>query len=116
MRSDSLEEEIATKSDMLRQLAREQAEGQQWRSRYEDEGLVSEDELDDLRRKQLAQIAELQNEVNAVASRLQTLEKQKGRLTADADSARADAESLAGTVGFLVFCPKIFFYVVQISF
>ena len=42
----------------------------------------------------MAQIAELQNEVNAVAARLQSLEKQRHRLTTEADSARAEAESL----------------------
>ena len=111
--SESLEEEIGHKSDLIRQLTREQAEAHQWCSRFENEGLVPgnptfpsfcisilllirlsviryrsemrmgitqiydlDEELDDLRRKQIAQIADLQNEVNAVAARLQSLEKQ----------------------------------------
>lgn len=55
----------------------------------------SDDELDDLRRKQLAEIAELQNEIDVVNARLQSMEKQRARLSAETDSARADADSLA---------------------
>lgn len=78
---------------MLRQLTREQAEAQQWRSKFESEGLVGEDELDDLRRKQLAEIAELQNDLDAVNVRLQSLEKQRARLGAESDAARIDADA-----------------------
>uniref|UniRef100_A0A914L0P7 Myosin heavy chain n=1 Tax=Meloidogyne incognita TaxID=6306 RepID=A0A914L0P7_MELIC len=92
---ETLEEEVASRSNLLRQLAREQSEAQQWRSKFEGEALVSDDELDDLRRKQLAEIAELQNEIDVVNARLQSMEKQRARLSAETDSARADADSLA---------------------
>ena len=58
---------------MLRQLSREQAEIQQWRSRYESDGMVSGDDADELRRKQLAQIAELQNDLDSATARLNNL-------------------------------------------
>lgn len=70
--------------------------------------------MDELRRKQLAEIAELQNELvgnynytvscrimqygivqDAVNARLQSLEKQRARLGAEADGARIDADALA---------------------
>ena len=54
-----------------------------------------DDELDELRRKQLAEIAELQNEIDVVNARLQSMEKQRARLSAETDSARADADALA---------------------
>jgi myosin protein heavy chain len=92
---ETLEEEIASKSNLLRQLTREQAEAQQWRSKYESEGLVPDEELDDLRRKQLAEIAQLQNEVDTLNARLQSLEKQRARLSAEADGARGDADALS---------------------
>ncbi|CAD5233385.1 unnamed protein product [Bursaphelenchus xylophilus] len=91
---DSLEEEIAGKSDLLRQLAREQGEIEQWRSRYESEGMVSADDADELRRKQIAQIAELQNELDSATVRLANLEKQKARLTNEADAARTECDIL----------------------
>ncbi|KAI6204528.1 hypothetical protein M3Y94_00684900 [Aphelenchoides besseyi] len=91
---DSLEEEIASKSDLIRQLNREQAEIQQWRSRYESEGMVSADDADELRRKQLQQIAELQNDLDSASARLNNLEKTKARLSNEADAARTEADIL----------------------
>ncbi|KAI6239365.1 CRE-MYO-2 protein [Aphelenchoides fujianensis] len=91
---DSLEEEIASKSDLIRQLSREQAEIQQWRSRYESEGMVSADDADELRRKQIAQIAELQNDLDSATARLNNLEKTKARLANEADAARTEADIL----------------------
>ena len=56
---------------------------------------LSDEELDELRRKQLAEIAELQNELDTVNARLQSLEKQRARFGAEADGARADADALS---------------------
>uniref|UniRef100_A0A915EFF8 Myosin motor domain-containing protein n=1 Tax=Ditylenchus dipsaci TaxID=166011 RepID=A0A915EFF8_9BILA len=91
---ESLEEEIVGKSNLLRQLNREQAEVQQWKSRFETEGLVADDDVDEMRRKQLADIAQMQNELDAANSRLQSLEKQRSRLTAELDAARSESENL----------------------
>lgn len=54
--------------------------------------------MDELRRKQLAEIAELQNEIDVVNARLQSMEKQRTRLNAETDCARADADALGQQV------------------
>lgn len=38
---ETLEEEVVSRSNLLRQLAREQSEAQQWRNKFEGEALVS---------------------------------------------------------------------------
>lgn len=58
---ESLEEEIAGKSDSLRQMSREQADLQQWKSRFEAEGLVADEDVDELRRKQLVTVYRMSN-------------------------------------------------------
>ena len=87
--------------DLLRQLAREQAEIQSWRSRYESEGMVSSDDADELRRKQIAQIAELQNDLDSATARLANLEKTRARLAMESDGARSEADILGQQAGQL---------------
>lgn len=63
---DSLEEEIASKSDLLRQLSRAQAEAQQWKNRIESEGLVGADEIDEVSMKIAKYIFCLRNRKNTI--------------------------------------------------
>jgi len=75
---------------------------------------VPDEDVDELRRKQLAQIAQLQNELDSATSRFQkfvflladhacdkaqlycfSLEKQRARLGTEADGARTEADLLA---------------------
>jgi len=45
---EQLEEEQDAKADMQRQLSRANAEAQQWRAKYESEGLAKADELEEV--------------------------------------------------------------------
>jgi plasmid stabilization system protein ParE len=56
--------------------------------------MVSADDADELRRKQIAQIAELQNDLDSATARLANLEKTKARLANEAEAARTEADIL----------------------
>lgn len=77
---------------MLRQLNREQSEAQQFKARYESKDLVSDTELEELRRKQIAEITTTQQELDALQARYNSLEKQRTRILADFEAIRVDAE------------------------
>lgn len=48
---EQIEEEQESKADLLRQLSRANAEAQQWRTKYESEGMARAEELEDAKRK-----------------------------------------------------------------
>uniref|UniRef100_A0AC35UID6 Myosin motor domain-containing protein n=1 Tax=Rhabditophanes sp. KR3021 TaxID=114890 RepID=A0AC35UID6_9BILA len=98
---ETFEEESTSKGDLLRQLSKAQNEISQWKARYEEGGLISAEEMEEIRRKQLAQISELQNEFDASTSKAGILEKTKCRLTADVEASRAEAELCANVINQL---------------
>jgi myosin heavy chain 6/7 len=54
---DQLEEEQEAKSELQRQLSKAHAEAQQWRAKYEGEGLLRADEVEEQRRKILVSLS-----------------------------------------------------------
>ncbi|KAK6054864.1 myosin head [Cooperia oncophora] len=89
---ESLEEEIESKNEIMRQLSKANAEIQQWKARFEGEGLIKADELEDAKRRQAQKINELQEAVDAANSKIASLEKTKSRLVGDLDDAQVDVE------------------------
>nr|CDJ95284.1 Myosin and Myosin head and Myosin tail domain containing protein [Haemonchus contortus] len=89
---EMLEEEINSKDDTQRQLSRINSEISQWKARYEGEGLVGSDELEDLKRKQMARVMDLQEALSAAQNKVISLEKAKARLLQDTEDARSDVD------------------------
>ncbi|XGW09174.1 hypothetical protein V3C99_011464 [Haemonchus contortus] len=89
---ESLEEEIESKNEIMRQLSKANAEIQQWKARFEGEGLIKADELEDAKRRQAQKINELQEALDAANSKIASLEKTKSRLVGDLDDAQVDVE------------------------
>ncbi|KJH51244.1 myosin head [Dictyocaulus viviparus] len=87
---EMLEEEINSKDDVQRQLTRINSEIAQWKTRYEGEGLVGRDELEDIKRKQMAHVMDLQETLSSVQSKVISLEKAKGQLLQETEEARSD--------------------------
>lgn len=77
---------------MLRQLSREQSEAQQYRAHYESKELLSDIDLDELRRKQTAEITTIRQELDKLQARYHSLEKQQSRYSAEFKAARTDME------------------------
>ncbi|KAK6027930.1 myosin head, partial [Ostertagia ostertagi] len=89
---EMLEEEINSKDDTQRQLSRINSEISQWKARYEGEGLVGSDELEELKRKQMARVMDLQEALSAAQNKVISLEKAKARLLQDTEDARSDVD------------------------
>ena len=58
-----LEDEMAGKADLQRNLAKAIVEGQQWRSKFETEGLAKSEELEDAKRRLSSKLAEAEEQV-----------------------------------------------------
>ncbi|KAK0395608.1 hypothetical protein QR680_001355 [Steinernema hermaphroditum] len=95
---ESLDEEINNKFDILRQVSKANEEVQQWREKFECEGLVNQDEIEELRQKQQAKVFELRDQVDAANSRIIALEKQKSRLTTDIEDSKIESERHEATI------------------
>ena len=70
---EQLEEEQEARSDLQRQLSRSNAMAQEWRSKYETEGMARAEELEDAKRKLQARLAEAEQEVEAANIKVGTL-------------------------------------------
>jgi hypothetical protein len=57
---EQLEEEQEAKSELQRQVSKANAETQQWRAKYEGEGLLRSEELEEQRRKILVRSLEME--------------------------------------------------------
>uniref|UniRef100_A0A914UJZ5 Myosin heavy chain n=1 Tax=Plectus sambesii TaxID=2011161 RepID=A0A914UJZ5_9BILA len=89
---EALEEEQDGKTDLQRQLSKANAETQQWRARYEGEGMSRSEELEDARRKLQAKLQEMQEQLDATNGRVGSLEKAKQRLAQELEDAQVDAD------------------------
>ncbi|MFH4975774.1 hypothetical protein AB6A40_002483 [Gnathostoma spinigerum] len=88
----NLEEEVESKNEVLRQLSKAKAEIQQWQSKFEGEGLLRADEIEEAKRKQGQKIDELQEQLEVANQKILALEKAKSRITGDLDDAQVDVE------------------------
>ena len=62
---EQLDEGEEARADLQRQLSRANAATQEWRSKYETEGMARADELEDAKRKLQARLADAEQEIEA---------------------------------------------------
>lgn len=107
---EQLEEELEGKVDLQRQVTKLNAEVQQWRSRYESEGLIDSstshrcsfncillgmartEELEEAKRKLASKLAEAEEQVEAALTKCNALEKVKSRLQGEVEDLMVDVE------------------------
>jgi hypothetical protein len=53
---EGIEEELQEKEEILKQLSAAKAETQQWKSKFEGEGLIGSEELEDERRRRMSKV------------------------------------------------------------
>ena len=93
---ESVEDELESKNEVLRQLSKANAEIQQWKTRFEGEGLLKADELEDAKKRQQQKINELIEALDAANSKIASLDKTRARLVNDLDDAQVDVERANG--------------------
>lgn len=103
---DHLEEESEGKSEMQRLLSKANAEVQQWRAKYESEGLAKAEELEEARRKLQARLQEMQEQVEAANQKIAATEKARQRITGELEDAQLDADRVRLKI-FASYCPAI---------
>ena len=62
---EQFEEEQEARADLQRQLSRANAAAQEWRSKYETDGMARAEELEDAKRKLQAKLAESEQDAEA---------------------------------------------------
>lgn len=72
----------------MRQLSKANAEIQQWKTKFEGEGLLKSEEIEEVKRRQQQKINELQEALDAANSKIASLEKTRSRLIGDLDDAQ----------------------------
>ncbi|KAI3415864.1 MYSc [Globodera pallida] len=89
---EQLEEGHEQKSELQRLLSRANAETQQWRAKYEGEGLSRTEELEEQRRRILAKSQEVQQQLEQAIAKIVSLEKYRHRMQQELEDAQLDAE------------------------
>jgi len=89
---ERIDEESEKKSDALKALSKAQAETQLWRSKYETEGLGRVDELEGSKAKISARLAEAEETIESLNSKVASTEKTKHRLEAELEDLQLEYE------------------------
>ncbi|KAL3117013.1 hypothetical protein niasHT_002972 [Heterodera trifolii] len=89
---EAIDEEVQGKEELLKQLSKAKAEAAQWRGKFEGEGLVAVDELEEERRRRMNRKLEISDHLAELNSKIAAVEKTNSKLLADAEEARAEAE------------------------
>merc|ERR1719508_556844 len=87
-----IEEESEKKNDVLRALSKAQAEIQLWRSKFEVEGLGRIDELEASKHKLSSRVAEAEEAIDALNSKVASTEKTRHRLEAELEDLQMEYE------------------------
>lgn len=77
---EQIDDEVQQKEDILRQISKAKAEVQQWKSKFDGQGLVAADEMEEERRRLLNKKLEIQDQLGDANTRIQNLEKVNTRL------------------------------------
>ncbi|GMS83847.1 hypothetical protein PENTCL1PPCAC_6022, partial [Pristionchus entomophagus] len=110
---EQLEDQIEQKSEIMRQLSKVNSEISHWKSRYEGEGLVGAEEVEEAKRKQIARYLDLQDALNAANNKISSLEKAKSRLLQETEDARSDVDRHLTTIATLEKKQKAFDKIVE---
>merc|ERR1712223_1124461 len=89
---EKLENENARKSDALKALSKAQSEIQLWKSRFETEGMGRVDELEGANSKLKGRIAEAEENVDSLQTKLANVEKSKVRMMGDLEEISMEYE------------------------
>merc|ERR1711976_163959 len=89
---EHLDEESASKEDILRQLNKAQGEADMWRQKFETDGLAKAEELEMSKMKLQARLTEAQGTIEQLNAKLGQLDKAKGKLQAEIDEMAAQAD------------------------
>ncbi|XP_003379319.1 putative myosin head (motor domain) [Trichinella spiralis] len=91
-----LEEEAEIKTELHRMLSKANAETQQWRAKYEQEGLRKTEELEDAKKKLVIKLQSMQEEIEAANLKANSAEKLRQRVVAELEDAVTDSERANG--------------------
>jgi myosin heavy chain 6/7 len=89
---EKIEEEAEKKNDVLRALSKAQAEIQLWRSKFEVEGLGRIDELEASKHKLSSRVAEAEEAIDALNTKVASTEKTRHRLEAELEDLQMEYE------------------------
>lgn len=92
---EQLDEEQEGKAESLRQVSKLNAEIQQWKARFEGEGLVRLEEIEEAKRKLQQKVQDLTDAFEAANTKIASLEKTRHKLIGDLDDAQVDVERAA---------------------
>ncbi|KAI6193321.1 Myosin head [Aphelenchoides besseyi] len=92
---ESVEEEQEGKAEALRQISKLNAEIQQWKSRFEGEGLIRLEEVEEAKRRLQQKVQDLTDANEAANVKIVSLEKTRHKLMGDLDDAQVDVERAA---------------------
>merc|ERR1712170_238506 len=87
-----IDEEADKKNDVLKALSKAQAEIQLWKSKYETEALGRIDELEGNRAKLNQRVAEAEETIEAMTTKVSMSEKTKARLDTDLEDMELEYE------------------------
>ncbi|KAI6242732.1 hypothetical protein M3Y99_00179500 [Aphelenchoides fujianensis] len=89
---ECIEDEGRQKEELLKQLSKAKAESQQWKAKFEGEGLIAADEMEEERRRRSNKKLEIQDLLQDVNNKIITVEKANSRLITEAEDARTEME------------------------
>jgi len=113
---DQMEEEQSNRDELQRLLNKAQSEAAMWRQKAESgEGSVRQEELDELKRKYNAKIAELEAQLEAALAKASSLEKVKNRLQGEMDDLMVEVDKVRYYL-VLVVCGYFITAVITIRF
>ncbi|XP_042858235.1 myosin heavy chain, muscle-like, partial [Penaeus japonicus] len=90
---EQLQEEHEAKGNIMRQLSKANAESQEWRSKYETEGVARAEELEATCLKLTARLKEAESQLEQLNANNANLEKSKQRLTTELEDVQILIES-----------------------
>ena len=90
---DNLEEEQEARADLQRMLTKANNEANTWRQKFQSgEGGVRSEEMDDLKRKMNAKLAETESNLEASHAKCISLEKTRNRLQNELEDVMVEVE------------------------
>ncbi|KAL7669321.1 hypothetical protein ACOME3_009983 [Neoechinorhynchus agilis] len=89
---NQLDEEIDTKAALNKQIISLNSDVQQWKTRFETEGLARAEELEDAKRKVSAKLSAAEETVELALNKCSQLENAKNRLQAEVEDLMIDVE------------------------
>merc|ERR1719361_3016923 len=82
---DNLEEEIASREDVCRQVNKSESESNMWRQRYETEAVAKAEELEMAKMKMQARLTEAESMIENLNGKLGQIERARAKIQADID-------------------------------